>query len=85
MLWMFFFSYFSPLCAHSQANKSSPEDRQSEIIWILNNHKMKSNLLSTDKNTKIYLGKVTSIQLTLAISIIPEHIAILTEGLNKFV
>ena len=34
---------------------------------------------------KIDLGKVTSIQLTLAISVIPEHIAILTEGLNKLV
>ena len=34
---------------------------------------------------KIYLGKVTSIQLTLAISVIPEQIAILTKGFNKFV
>ena len=34
---------------------------------------------------KIDLGKVTSIQLTLAISVIPEDVAILTEGLNKLV
>ena len=49
---------------------------------------MKSNLLSRDQNPldmKINLGKVTSIQLTLAISVIPEHVAILTEGLNKLV
>ena len=34
---------------------------------------------------KTDLGKVTSIQLTLAISVIPEQIAILTKGFNKFV
>ena len=32
---------------------------------------------------KIDLGKVTSIQLTLAISVIPEDIAIVREELNK--
>ena len=50
-LWIFFFSCFSPLCAHSQANKSSPEDCQSEI-WFSNIYYMKANLLSTDKNPK---------------------------------
>ena len=34
---------------------------------------------------KIDLSKVTSKQLTLAISFIPEQIAILTEGFNKLV
>ena len=34
---------------------------------------------------KIDLGKVTSIQLTLAISVVPENIAILIEGLSKLV
>ena len=76
-LWLFFFSYFSPLWTHSQVNKSSPEYCQSEIIWFSNNHEMKTSLLSTDNGTsmKIDLGKVTSIQLTLAISVVPEQIA----------
>ena len=76
------FFFFSPLCAHSQANKSSPEDCQSEIISISNKYELKANLLSTDQNPldmKIDLGKVTSIQLTLAISVVPEHIDIVTD------
>ena len=44
---------------------------------------MKSNRLSTDKNTKIYLSKVTSKQLTLTISIIPKDIAKCTGKAKK--